>query len=55
MSNLKGESSNCRHIEFRFRTYGEAQEAVEKLKEVREEIVAKQLSLDVSAGMLQSG
>ena len=39
-----------RHIEFRFRTYAEAQEAVEKLKEVREEIVAKQLSLDVSAG-----
>ena len=45
----------CRHIEFRFRTYAEAQEAVEKLKEVREEIVAKQLSLDVSAGKLQFG
>ena len=42
----------CSHIEFRFRTYAEAQEAVEKLKEVREEIVAKQLSLDVSAGEL---
>ncbi len=39
-----------RHVEFRFKTYAEAQEAVEKLKEVREDIVAKQLSLDVSAG-----